>query len=489
MKSSLHSFSIPARVLTSLFYLIVFLSASIFPFQTVPAAPSPEDQASALLAKMTPEEKVGQLFLVTYKGTDVGAGTDIADLVTNHHVGGVVLLAKNGNVVDQRQASDSPPRQVFLQIRQLQQDLWEYAQLSQVNSNTGQSFSPVYIPLFTGIQQEGDGYPNDQILHGLTPLPNEMALGATWSPDLAAQVGDILGKELSILGINLLLGPSLDVLESPQLELTNSLGTRAFGGDPYWVGLLGRAYISGVHEGSSGKVAVVAKHFPGHGSSDRLPEEEVATVRKSLDELKSFDLAPFFAVTGNSPSPEETTDALLTSHIRYQGLQGNIRSTTRPVSFDPQALSLLMSLPELSAWRQNGGVMVSEDLGSLAVRRFYDLTSQTFDARRVALNAFLAGNDLLYISDFSSADDTNSTNSAIRTLDFFAQKYHEDSAFAQRVDGSVLRILTLKSRLYKNFTLSNVLADENALDQLGTSSQVTFDVARKAATLISPTQA
>jgi beta-N-acetylhexosaminidase len=225
-------------------------------------------------------------------------------------------------------------------------------------------------------------------------------------------------------------------LESPQIEGTNDLGARTFGGDPYWVAEMGRAYIRGVHAGSAGRVVVVAKHFPGHGGADRLPEDEVATVRKTLEELITFDLAPFFTVTGDALSLEETTDALLTSHIRYQGLQGNIRATTRPVSLDPQALNLLLELPILDSWRQNGGVMISDNLGSPAVRRFYELTSQTYDPRRVALNAFLAGNDLLYIVDFSSETDPDSYTSTVRTLDFFAQKYREDNVFAQRVDES-----------------------------------------------------
>jgi len=52
-----------------------------------------------------------------------------------------------------------------------------------------------------------------------------------------------------------------------------------------------------VHIGSEGKVAVVAKHFPGHVGSDRRADEEVATVHKSLQELRKIELAPFFAVT------------------------------------------------------------------------------------------------------------------------------------------------------------------------------------------------
>jgi beta-N-acetylhexosaminidase len=473
--------------ITSLIVLFVLLAGQLSAAQAS-VNQSPAEQAATILERMTPEERVGQLFLVTFTGTDTGTESQINDLITNHHIGGVILLAANDNFYTSEQTRQNTARQALDLTRQLQQTEWDASRTSQVNPATGEAFLPQFIPLFTGLSQEGDGYPYDQITDGLTPLPNAMSLGATWNPDLAAQIGEIAGKELAQVGINLLLGPSLDVLEAAQLEWVSTLGTRTFGGDPYWVSEMGRAYIQGVHQGSQSKVAVVAKHFPGHGSSDRLPEEEVATVRKSLEQLESFELVPFFAVTGSAQAPEEVVDALLTSHIRYQGLQGNIRATTRPVSFDPQALGLLMSLPALDSWRQNGGLMVSDNLGSQAVRRFYDLTSQTFDARRVALNAFLAGNDLLYVADFSSADEPDPYKAAIRTLDFFVQKFREDSAFAQRVDASVLRILTLKERLYPTFTLGTVLATPGNLETLGQAGDTTFKVAQQAATLISPTQ-
>ena len=434
---------------------------------------------------MTPEERVGQLFLVTFKGTQVGPETPMYTLISKYGVGGVVLVAANNNFTGSSQDALQTARQAQALTQQLQEIEWNASQ--EEITLAGSNMFPTYLPLLIGLSQEGDGYPNDQILYGLTQLPNAMGIGATWNPDLATQVGQVLGKELTVLGVNLLLGPTLDVLETPEVGLTSNLGTRSFGGDPYWVGKLGQAYIRGVHEGSEGKVMVVAKHFPGHGSSDRLPEEEVATVRKTLEELQSFDLSPFFAVTGNATSSIETAEALLTSHIRYQGLQGNIRAATRPLSFDPQALSLLIDLPELSAWRVSGGLMISDDLGSLAVRRFYNLTSQDFDANRVALNAFLAGNDLLYIGDFSSITEPDSAQAAILTLDFFAQKYREDAAFAQRVDESVLRILTLKYRLYPTFDIDSVTA-AGSLNQLNQSSQVSFEVARQGATLISPSQ-
>ena len=274
------------------------------------------EQAAAQLARLTPEERIGQLFIVTFQGSEVSPNSPVYTLISDYHVGGVVLLARNDNIVDSVSLPSTTSEQVNNLIQQLQTIEWDSSLFPQENQESGESSLPNYIPLLVGIPQEGDGYPYDQILTDVTTLPNEMALGATWTPDLASQAGAVLGKELSALGFNLVLGPVLDVLEPPELETAINLGTRTFGGDPFWVGEMGRAYVRGVHQGSNGQVAVVAKHFPGHGSSDRLPEEEVATVRKSLDELSSFDLAPFLAVTGNASSVEEIADALLTSHIR-----------------------------------------------------------------------------------------------------------------------------------------------------------------------------
>jgi beta-N-acetylhexosaminidase len=372
-------------------------------------------------------------------------------------------------------------------IDQIQRNKYISSQQAREDPITGESFQPVFIPLFIATSQDGDGYPYDQILNGVTTLPSHMSLGATWQPGLAHEVGVVLGTELSGLGFNMLLGPSLDVLVTSPPESTGDLGTRSFGGDPFWVGEMGRAFIVGVHTGSNNQMAVIAKHFPGFGGSDRLPQDEVATVRKSLEQLKQIELAPFFAVTGNAPSTQATADGLLTSHIRYQGFQGNIRATTRPVSFDPQAFSQLMGLPEFSTWHTSGGVMVSDSLGSRAVRRFYDPTGQTFNSRLVALDAFLAGNDLLYLDDFTSSGDLDSYTSIVQTINFFVQKYREDDAFARRVDESVLRILTLKYRLYGDtFTLAETTPVQSALNQIGNFDQTTFDVAQEAATLVEP---
>jgi len=469
------------RVFSSLI-LLILLTCLFQPLTGVNAEPVIPPNVTALYNQLTPEERIGQLFLVTFTGAEVAPDSQIYDLIANRHIGGVVLSAANDNFT----AAPNTVPDAHRLIGELQKIEWDTISNMITDPFTGQEKHQSYIPLFIGITQEGNGYPTDELLQGLTPLPSEMAIGATWNSELAAQVGSTLGRELSSLGVNLYLGPSLDVLESPNSQAGGDLGSRVFGGDPYWVGQMGSAYISGLHTGSENRLLVVAKHFPGRGGTDRLPEEEVATVRKSLEQLKQIELAPFFSVTGNALSAEAVVDALLISHIRYQGFQGNIRATTRPVSFDAQALSDILSLQQFASWHTDGGLIVSDDLGSRAVRQFYATGGQSFSARVVARDAFLAGNDLLYLGQITSSDMPDNYASILQILDFFSQKYREDTAFAERVDAAAIRIVTRKFNLYGNLSYSRVIVPAEKLDEIGNSEQVTFDIARRAATLISP---
>jgi beta-N-acetylhexosaminidase len=459
--------------------------------------------AEEILNGMSVAERVGQLFLVTFPGDDAGQDAGIADLILDYRVGGVVLLAQNDNIVDTSGAGDVP-----VQIARLVNDLQilslsgqappgpetEELETEEPGEPELQPGQPrVSLPLLVATSHEGDGYPNSSILSGVTEIPSNMAIGATWQPAYARTVGQIVGKELSALGINFLLGPSLDVLEDPAPFSPGNQGTRSFGGDPYWVGLMGRAYITGVHAGSNNMMAVAAKHFPGNGSSDRSVYEEVPTVRKSLEQLKQIELAPFIAVTSVGGDVSAVTDALLITHIRYQGLQGNIRATTNPISFDRQGLSALMGLPQFSSWRQSGGVIVSDALGVRSVTRFFDNTEQEFPHRRVAREALLAGNDLLFVSDFALDDAPYGIQLAnIKdTISWFQEIYLTDQPFQQRVDEAARQILQLKLRLYQqDFSPDNVLVDLGSIaSQVGHDNDQMFDLARAAVTLISPSPA
>jgi len=442
---------------------ILFISVSPLGFSYAASSGySPLAKAETQLSSLTPAEKVGQLFLITFNGNDTSAASPIYDLIVDYHIGGVILDRDNDNFLN----PDNMPRDCWSLVNNLQ--LLEYDDSRRVIQGVPppENQSPAYIPLFVGLSQEGNRSDYSEILFGLSPIPSQMSLGATWDADLAELVGEQVGRELSALGINMLFGPSLDVISTPSPGQSD-LGVRSFGGDPYWVGKFGQAYISGLHKGSLNNIAVVGKYFPGLGSSDRLPEEEVATVRKSLEQLKQIDLAPFFSVTGNAASPESAVDALLNSHIRYQGLQGNIRSTTRPISLDPQAFDLLMSLEPFGTWRDSGGLIISDNLGSQALQKLYDPSGESFNIRRVAVDAFIAGNDILYLGNFGDDNKPIPNHEIITTLEFFAQKYTEDQDFAVRVDESVLRILSLKYKLYSSFNVSTVLTSQNNLSAIG----------------------
>lgn len=440
-------------------------------------------KALQLAARLSPKEKVGQLFLITFDGSKIDEESEIYQLISKYYVGGVVLKSENVNFPD----SNNSLQNVFDLVSDLQtiarderNELGESLDINLIND---------YIPIIIGISQSGGAFPYDQILGGVTPMPSQMAIGATWNTSAAENVGKLVGRELEALGINLIFGPSLDVLDISYSKEKENLGVRTFGGDPYWVGEMGAAYIDGIHQGSKNKIAVIAKNFPGRGSSDRLPEEEVSTVRKSLEQLRLIELAPFFRITDTDVYSENfITDGLLSSHIRYQGFQGNIRATTKPISFDQNAMELLMNLSPIDTWREAGGIFVSDDLGSRAVSKFYDPSGQFIDARQVVRNAFLAGNDLLYMDQLISTGDVDRFETYRKAMDLFVQKYEEDQAFAEKVDASLIRILTLKFELYNEFTYENVIPDESKLTSLGEGNEIVFEIALQAATLINPTQ-
>lgn len=445
----------------------------------MPAQARETSKAEALLQTMSAEEKVSQLFLVTFEGNRVDEDSKIFQLLSKYQIGGVVLRADKNNFSEEETTTALQEL-----THRLQEIVWEASSQVVDIEDTGHTQGFTFVPLLIGVQQLGNGYPGDQILFGVEQLPSHLAIGASWDLSLANQVGEILGNQLSSLGINLYLGPNLDVLETVNNEAASSLGVNAFGGNPFWVGEMGKAFVSGLHTGSNNRMLVVAQNFPGTGNSDRTPDQEVSTVRKSLDQLTQVELVPYFSVTTPPVGSAGRVDGLMISHNRYQGFQGNIRASTRPISFDSNAIQQVFSLSEFASWREEGGLLISDNLGSGAIRRFFDPNDANFDARQVARNAFLAGNDILYMDNFISTGDPDPYTTLVSTIDSFVQKYREDSAFARRVDISVLRILESKSKINPNFVFPRV--SNGVVEAYSTAQETTFDVAQAAVTLLSP---
>ncbi|MBN2085933.1 MAG: hypothetical protein JW748_11995 [Anaerolineales bacterium] len=461
------------QILLSAIFLVIGLPSLAFgrPYQE-----GVSEDVLRIFNRLTVEEKIGQLFMVTFQGKDLTPASDIHQLISDSHIGGILLKRENANW----RSGEGEAAAVLALSNGLQQIEADGA-IAEESAEGGE-----YIPLFLAIPGGGDGYPDTQLAAELTHIASEMSIGATWQPSFARATGHILGQELALLGINMYLGPSLDVLESPNPGTTGDLGARTFGGDPFWVGKMGQAYVLGIQEGSDRQVAVIATHFPGIGASDRSPEEEVATIRKAFGDLQLIDLAPFAKVAASAPGLLGIADGFMVSHIRYQGLQGNIRTSTRPVSLDPQALSLVMALPEFTAWREGGGITVSSSLGAQSMRKFYEATGQTFSNKGVALNAFQAGNDILQISNLASLEGQTELQAAIETIKYFQQSYETNSEFAGKVDQAVLRILALKKRLYPDFSIASVLKPDTGLANLKSDTVTSADICRAGATLISP---
>ncbi|HEY3289808.1 MAG TPA: hypothetical protein VGK87_06750, partial [Anaerolineae bacterium] len=160
----------------------------------------------------------------------------------------------------------------------------------------------------------------------------------------------------------------------------------------------------------------------------------------------------------------------------------------RPVSLDPVASPALMSLPEIAPWRNAGGVTFSDNLGVRGIRRFYDPLDLTFNARRVAQEAFLAGNDVLVLGNFSLANTWQEELSNIKdTIQFFRERYVSDQTFAARVDAALARILTLKLRLYQGqLSYDNVRVSSYIAGQINVSNEIIANLVKQSVTLLSP---
>lgn len=454
--------------------------------QTQPAGSGFYPEAQTLLENLTPAERVGQLFLVSFEGSTLPPEGGLTELINTYHIGGVVLLAEKNNIPPPTPQTSTPAQ--LLQFTNQLQTLALVGQLPPAAdpTPTPSTIQQVGLPLF--IATRHNGYSHTEIMSGLTEIPSPMAIGATWKPFYAQQIGEIVGQELTAMGINMLWGPDLDVVDNSLLATTNGnqIGNQSFGGHPYWVSQMGQAYLTGLEVGSQNRLALIATHFPGRGSSDRPTTSEIPTVRKTFDQLRQTELLPFLTSTSH-------LDGLLLTHVRYQGLQGNIRATTPPLTFDPQALSNLFQLPQLASWRTAGGILVSDSLGVTAIEQFYDATNQEFPHRQVAKDALFAGNDLLFVDQFAlgSAPYAEQLANIEDTILWFQEKYETDPAFRQRIDQAVLNILQLKLKLYEgDLRVENILRPEDNLPGQLTSQQAqVFEVAQNALTLLAPSPA
>ena len=84
-------------------------------------------------------------------------------------------------------------------------------------------------------------------LHGYvgkdaTVFPQSVNLATTWNPELAKKTGAAIAAEARANGVDMILGPVLDIAREPRWGRVEE----DFGEDPYLTGSLGLAYVQGM---------------------------------------------------------------------------------------------------------------------------------------------------------------------------------------------------------------------------------------------------
>jgi beta-glucosidase len=111
-----------------------------------------------------------------------------------------------------------------------------------------------------------------------TCFPPAVTLGATWDPDLAAEVGRAIADEARDLGVGIVLGPGVNLKRHP-------LGGRNFeyfSEDPLLTGRLATAWVRGLQER---KVGASLKHFAANNQEDHRFVSSSVVDERTLREL------------------------------------------------------------------------------------------------------------------------------------------------------------------------------------------------------------
>src|SRR6202142_2764207 len=139
------------RIFLALILSVLILTTASHPSTAQAQTGIPSGDIRQLYAGMTPEERVGQLFLVSFTGTDTTNKSQIYNLIVQHHIGGVVLQAGNDNFM-------APPNTIpaaYQLTSSLQQIEWNNSINPPDDPQTGLPIPHTYVPLYIGMAQDG----------------------------------------------------------------------------------------------------------------------------------------------------------------------------------------------------------------------------------------------------------------------------------------------------------------------------------------------
>jgi beta-glucosidase len=128
-------------------------------------------------------------------------------------------------------------------------------------------------------QQDGPGGVGDGA-SGVTQLPAPEALAATFDPTAAACYGQVIGTEARGKGINLVYGPTVNIVRVPQWGRT----FESLGEDPDLTGILGAAEVEGIQR--AGTMAQV-KHYAVYNqeTNRNTPQDNAIVSTQALQEI------------------------------------------------------------------------------------------------------------------------------------------------------------------------------------------------------------
>ncbi len=233
------------------------LHHDLTPGATVQATPqlTPQQYINLIVQNMTLDQKLGQMMIVQFVGPTYSL--DISTMISQYHVGAVLLFTANNNISDK------------VQLKGL---------IQQMQSN-------ISIPMIVAIDQEGGTVDRLKTLDG--PRSAAADIGATNDPGKAKAAGIQDAQDLASYGFNLNLAPVVDVTNvyNPQLY------DRTYGNNAALVTKMAQAYLQGLQQ--SGKVSGTLKHFPGLGDVGVDPHSGMPDLYRSKSDLEAIDWAPY----------------------------------------------------------------------------------------------------------------------------------------------------------------------------------------------------
>src|SRR5258707_7384854 len=301
------------------------------------------------LRKMSPEEKIGQLFMiwtrVTFMNEANPAWIALRDNVRKYHIGGLCMSVPVDGAVLMR----NQPFEAAELLNRLQQSS-ELPLVFAADFERGVSMR----------------------LYGATVFPHAMAFGADGKLEDAEAFGRITALEARAIGVHWNFFPDADVNSNPANPIIN---TRSFGEDPHQVGELVAAYVKGAR--AVGMLTTV-KHFPGHGDTATDSHLGVAQVTGDRARLDSVELPPFRRAI------EAGVDSVMVAHVTIPALEPDASRVATTSSTIVTGL-----LKEQMRFK---GIVVTDALDMAGLTRMY-----ANDIGRASVDSFKAGNDLLLI--------------------------------------------------------------------------------------------